>query len=433
MTVLQFSQDLAVTRRRIIKPRVIDSSCVVVPMRRPQAAATATKPALKTPAAMMKVKDERRSSRLTYWILFNTFLLIAFLMHSGVAHADRIKDLADVSGVRSNPLVGYGLVVGLNGTGDQTSQAPFTVQSLKSMLQQLGVVVPAGVNPQLKNVAAVAINAELPAFAKPGQKIDITVSSIGNAGSLRGGSLLMAPLKGADGQVYAIAQGNLVVGGLGVSGADGSRISVNIPSAGRIPGGASVERAVASDISSTAEVILNLRSADFTTASRMVKGINTALGEDTARAIDSVTVAVKAPLNPSQRVSFIGMLESMDIEPGDAPARIVINSRTGTVVIGSHVRVLPAAVSHGSLSVTITERAKVSQPAPFSEGETVVTAQTTIDVKQADSRMFLFAPEASLDDIVRAVNQVGAAPGDIVAILEALKEAGALRAELIVI
>ncbi|PTU30778.1 flagellar basal body P-ring protein FlgI [Stenotrophobium rhamnosiphilum] len=358
---------------------------------------------------------------------------MVFMARPSVAHAERIKDLADVAGVRSNPLVGYGLVVGLNGTGDQTSQAPFTIQSLKNMLQQLGVVVPAGVNPQLKNVAAVAISADLPAFAKPGQKIDITVSSIGNASSLRGGALLMAPLKGADGQVYAIAQGNLVVGGLGVSGADGSKISVNIPSAGRIPGGASVERMVVSDISSSAEVILNLHAADFTTASRMVKGIDTALGEGASRAIDSVTVAVKAPANPSQRVGFIAVLESIDVDPGEAPARVVINSRTGTIVIGSHVRVLPAAVSHGSLSVTITERPKVSQPAPFSEGQTVVTAQSSIDVKQADSRMFLFAPEASLDDIVRAVNQVGAAPGDIVAILEALKEAGALRAELIVI
>lgn len=432
MTVLQFSPSLAMPRRRpAVSQLRYSSSAVVVPLRRQL-------PQVATPAAVIRVEknpvvETPRWQRTALWLALNLLMLFVIVLHAGVAHADRIKDLADVAGVRSNPLVGYGLVVGLDGTGDQTSQAPFTIQSLKNMLQQLGVVVPPGVNPQLKNVAAVAINAELPAFAKPGQKIDITVSSIGNANSLRGGSLLMTPLRGADGQVYAIAQGNLVVGGLGVSGSDGSKISVNIPSAGRIPGGASVERAVASDISSSPEVILNLHTADFTTASRMVKGINAALGEGASRAVDAVTVAVKAPMDPSQRISFLSLLESMDIEPGDAPARVVINSRTGTVVIGSHVRVLPAAVSHGSLSVTITERPKVSQPAPFSDGQTVVTPQTTIDVKQADSRMFLFAPDASLDDIVRAVNQVGAAPGDIVAILEALKEAGALRAELIVI
>nr|WP_276307801.1 flagellar basal body P-ring protein FlgI [Stenotrophobium rhamnosiphilum] len=434
MTVLQFSQNLTVTRRRVERPRIsIASSAVVVPMRRPLPPVQAPAPVLQAPVENKKNNLFNRLTRVALWVALNLLVLMVFMARPSVAHAERIKDLADVAGVRSNPLVGYGLVVGLNGTGDQTSQAPFTIQSLKNMLQQLGVVVPAGVNPQLKNVAAVAISADLPAFAKPGQKIDITVSSIGNASSLRGGALLMAPLKGADGQVYAIAQGNLVVGGLGVSGADGSKISVNIPSAGRIPGGASVERMVVSDISSSAEVILNLHAADFTTASRMVKGIDTALGEGASRAIDSVTVAVKAPANPSQRVGFIAVLESIDVDPGEAPARVVINSRTGTIVIGSHVRVLPAAVSHGSLSVTITERPKVSQPAPFSEGQTVVTAQSSIDVKQADSRMFLFAPEASLDDIVRAVNQVGAAPGDIVAILEALKEAGALRAELIVI
>ncbi|TXH06077.1 MAG: flagellar basal body P-ring protein FlgI [Nevskiaceae bacterium] len=382
---------------------------------------------------MAPLAATRNWRRTLAWIAIDVLLLAALLLHAGSAHAERIKDLADVAGVRSNPLVGYGLVVGLDGTGDQTSQAPFTIQSLKSMLQQLGVVVPPGVNPQLKNVAAVAIHAELPAFAKPGQKIDITVSSLGNAQSLRGGSLLMTPLKGADGQVYAIAQGNVVVGGLGVSGSDGSRISINIPSAGRIPGGASVERAVMTDIVSSPEVILNLHTADFTTAARMVKGIDTALGEGSARAVDAVTVAVKAPTDTTQRVTFLAGLEQLDVDPGEAPARVVINSRTGTVVIGGHVQVLPAAVSHGSLSVTITERPQVSQPEPFSQGQTTVTPRSSIDVKQADSRMFLFAPGTSLDDIVRAVNQVGAAPGDIVAILEALKEAGSLRAELVVI
>lgn len=434
MTVLQFSPNVAVMRRRAVMPRAhYAATSVVVPMRPRLVQAPVVQPSSLVKSENKSSTMERSWKRTYLWMALNILMLLVIVTYTGAAHADRIKDLADVAGVRSNPLVGYGLVVGLDGTGDQTSQAPFTIQSLKNMLQQLGVVVPPGVNPQLKNVAAVAINADLPAFAKPGQKIDITVSSIGNANSLRGGSLLMAPLRGADGQVYAIAQGNLIVGGLGVSGSDGSRISVNIPSAGRIPGGASVERAVASDINSSSEVILNLHTADFTTASRMVKSIDATLGDGSARAVDAVTVAVKAPSDPTQRISFLSVLESLDVDPGDAPARVVINSRTGTVVIGSHVRVLPAAVSHGSLSVTITERPKVSQPAPFSEGQTVVTPQTTIDVKQADSRMFLFAPDASLDDIVRAVNQVGAAPGDIVAILEALKEAGALRAELIVI
>lgn len=373
-----------------------------------------------------------RLNRALIWIA-SAVLMMGLALSSRAAHAERIKDLADVAGVRSNPIVGYGLVVGLDGTGDQTSQAPFTVQSLKAMLTQLGVTIPPGVNPQLKNVAAVAIHAELPAFAKVGQKIDITVSSIGNSGSLRGGSLLMTPLKGIDGQVYAIAQGSIIVGGLGVSGSDGSRLSVNIPSSGRIPNGASVERVVPANIAAGDEVMLNLRTEDFTTAARLVKGINDQLGDNTARALDAVTVAVVAPLDPSARVTFLAQLENLDVTPGDAPARVVVNSRTGTVVIGSQVRVSPAAVSHGSLSVTITERPQVSQPAPFSQGQTAIVDRSTIDVKQQDSRMFLFNPGTSLDEIVRAVNQVGAAPGDIVAILEALKEAGALHAELVVI
>jgi len=429
MTVHQFAPQVPRTLARPALPAASTAGpmrAVVLPFPQRRAGIPAAVPlAANAPASP--------GTRPLVWIGVNLMLLFALLLCSSAAHAERIKDLADVAGVRSNPLVGYGLVVGLNGTGDQTTQTPFTVQSLNSMLQQLGVVVPAGVTPQLKNVAAVAIHAELPAFAKPGQKIDITVSSIGNAASLRGGSLLMTPLKGADGQVYAIAQGNLVVGGLGVAGADGSRVTINIPSAGRIPGGATVERVVASAIDSSPEVILNLHTADFTTAARMVQGIDATLGNGTARAVDAVTVAVKAPADPTQRVEFMANLEDMDVNPGDAPARVVINSRTGTVVIGGHVRVLPAAVSHGSLSVTITERPQVSQPEPFSQGETTVTPRSNIDVKQQDSRMFLFAPGASLDEIVRAVNQVGAAPGDIVAILEALKEAGALRAELVVI
>lgn len=360
-------------------------------------------------------------------------LELALLSFSFPAHAERVKDLASVSGVRSNPLVGYGLVVGLDGSGDKTSQAPFTVQSLQSLLNQLGVTIPPGVSPQLKNVAAVAIHAELPAFAKPGQTIDITVSSLANAGSLRGGALLMAPLKGADGQVYAIAQGNVVVGGLGVSGKDGSRVSVNVPSSGRIPGGATVERAVASSFDAQPEIRLDLHTPDFTTAARLADAINQRLGGIVARALDPVTVSVRGPTDPSARVAFLSELENLDVQPGQIAARVIVNSRTGTVVVGSNVRVLPAAVSHGTLSVTISEKPSVSQPAPFSDGETVVVPRSSIEVSQTGGKMFVIDGGVSLDDLVRAVNQVGASPGDLVAILEALKQAGALRAELVII
>ena len=362
--------------------------------------------------------------------LFSALLAASALQ---AAHAERVKDLASVQGVRTNHLVGYGLVVGLDGTGDQTTQAPFTVQSLKSMLQQLGVAVPSNVNPQLKNVAAVALSAELPPFSKPGQMIDVTVASIGNSGSLRGGALLMAPLKGADGQVYAIAQGNVVVGGLGVSGKDGSRVSVNVPSAGRIPNGASVERSVPGAFDGAGDLLLNLHTPDFTTAARLADGINTALHSQVARALDPVTVSVRAPSDSNQRVLFMASLEAIDVSPGDAPARVIVNSRTGTVVISSLVTVRPAAVAHGSLSVTIAERPIVSQPSAFSDGQTVVVPQSAIEVTQSGGTMFKFASGVNLDDIVRAVNQIGAAPGDLVAILEALKQAGALRAELVVI
>ena len=351
------------------------------------------------------------------------------------AHAERIKDLAQVAGVRGNPLVGYGLVVGLDGSGDRTSQTPFTVQSLKSLLSQLGVTIPPGVNPQLKNVAAVAVNAELPAFAKPGQTIDITVSSIGNAGSLRGGTLLMTPLKGADGEVYAIAQGNLVVGGFGASGRDGSRISVNAPNGGSVPNGAIVERAVAGASqpggASPGNVTLNLHEADFTTAAHIVSAIDRAFGAGHAHALDGVTIEVVPP--PGDRIAFLAQLESLEVDPGAAAAKVIVNARTGTVVMGGQVTVLPAAVAHGSLTVTITESAQVSQPDGFSGGATVVTPRSDVQASADGSHMLLFKGGSSLEDIVRAVNAVGAAPGDIVAILEALKQAGALRAELEVI
>ena len=361
-------------------------------------------------------------------------LLAAVSCAAAPVHAERIKDIASVGGVRSNPLVGYGLVVGLVGTGDQTSQAPFTVQTLRNMLEQLGVTIPPNVNPQLKNVAAVTVQAELPPFAKPGQAIDVTVTSIGNATSLRGGALIMTPLRGADGEVYAVAQGNLIVSGLGAQGADGSRIVVNVPSAGRIPGGAMVERAVPAELGDAQSLTLNLNTPDFTAASRVSASINRMFGDGIARTVDSVSVVVAAPPDLTQRVSFLSIVENLEVDPGEARARVVVNSRSGTVVIGSTVRVMPAAVSHGSLIVTITEDQNVSQPEPFSyRGRTVVTQDSSIDVEQTGGHMFKFGPGVTLDEIVRAVNAVGAAPGDLVAILEALKEAGALRAELVVI
>lgn len=360
--------------------------------------------------------------------------LMALMTLSATAQAERLKDLASIQGVRSNQLVGYGLVVGLNGSGDQTTQTPFTLQTFNNMMAQFGIKVPDGGNVQLKNVAAVSVHADLPAFAKPGQTIDITVSSIGNAKSLRGGSLLMTPLKGIDGNVYAVGQGNLVVGGFDASGADGSRVTVNVPSAGRIPGGATVERPVPSSFDQGTSLTLNLNRPDFTTAKNIVDQINNLLGPNVAKALDGGSIRVSAPLDPGQRVDYLSILENLEVQAGQAVARVIINSRTGTIVIGQNVRVQPAAVTHGSLTVTITEDPIVSQPAPFSEtGETTVVQRSRVDVDQEQKPMFKFAPGTTLDEIVRAVNQVGAAPSDLMAILEALKQAGALQAELIVI
>lgn len=349
-------------------------------------------------------------------------------------HAERLKDIATIQGVRSNQLIGYGLVVGLNGTGDQTTQTPFTLQTFNNMLAQFGIKVPAGSgNVQLKNVAAVSVHADLPPFAKPGQTIDVTISSIGNAKSLRGGSLLMTQLKGIDGQTYAIAQGNLVVGGFDAEGRDGSKITVNVPSAGRIPGGASVERTVPSGFDQGNSLTLNLNRPDFTTAKHIVDRINGMLGPGVAQAVDGGSVRVSAPLDSNQRVDYMSVLENLEVESGDAVAKVIINSRTGTIVIGQNVRVSPAAVTHGSLTVTITEDAQVSQPGPLSNGQTAVTPRSTVNAQQEAKPMFKFGPGTTLDQIVRAVNQVGAAPSDLMAILEALKQAGALQAELIVI
>ncbi len=379
-----------------------------------------------------RAESAERPARVPLSLLLAAALLAAAPFSS--AHGARIKDLADVQGVRSNKLLGYGLVVGLTGTGDGASGAPFTAQSLRNMLSQYGVTVPQNVTIRPKNVAAVSIHAEIPAFAKPGQRIDVTVSSLGDAESLRGGSLLMTTLRGPDGQVYALAQGELVVGGLGVQGSDGSRITINVPSVGRIPNGATVERAVGSPFGDGGPLVLNLHSADFTTAQRMEQAINESLGAGTARAVDAVSVQVRAPADSAQRVGYVAVLENLEVAPGDAAARVIVNSRTGTVVIGANVSVTPAAVTHGNLSVTISEDPRVSQPQPFSEGGTTqVVPNSDIQVVQESGRMFLFRPGITLDAIVRAVNEVGAAPGDLVAILEALKQAGALRAELIVI
>jgi len=347
-----------------------------------------------------------------------------------IASAERIKDLASIAGVRSNQLVGYGLVVGLDGTGDKTK---FTGQSLRNMLRELGVSLPPGIDPKSKNVAAVTVHTDLPPFIKPGQTIDVTVSSLGDSKSLRGGSLIMTPLKGADGQIYAMAQGNLVVGGFGAEASDGSRITVNIPSAGRIPNGATVERTVGNAFNVGDKIVLNLHQPDFTTASRLADSINHTLGKGTARSVDASSISVNAPRDPSQRVPFLSLVENLELNPGEAAAKIVVNSRTGTIVIGQHVRVSPAAVTHGNLSVTISANTDVSQPNALSNGQTVISPNFDINVTAEDSRMFLFNAGVSLEDIVKAVNQVGAAPGDLVAILEALKQAGALHAELIVI
>ncbi len=348
-----------------------------------------------------------------------------------LAQAERIKDITSISGVRSNQLIGYGLVVGLDGTGDK---APFTTQTFRNMMNEFGITLPQGTDPKLKNVAAVSVTAELPPFSKPGQRVDVTVSSLGNAKSLRGGSLLFTPLKGADGGIYAVAQGNLVVGGFGAEGNDGSSITVNVPSVGRIPNGATVEQAVPSSFGRGDSLIFNLDQPDFTTARSMTEKINELLGPGTAEALDATSIRVSAPRDTSQRVAYLSVIENLEIETGTERAKIIINSRTGTIVMGQKVQIEPVAVTHGSLTVTITEDFEVAQPNALAEGETVVVPQTNINIDDgADSRMFKFGPGVTLDDIVKAVNEIGAAPGDLMAILEAMKQAGALKAELIVI
>lgn len=380
---------------------------------------------------MEKLTEEgfRKIYLMIIW-RFIAFVLLTLPMVLNTAYAERIKDITSIAGVRSNQLIGYGLVVGLDGSGDK---APFTTQTFKNMMAEFGITIPNGVDPKLKNVAAVSITAEMPAFIKPGQRIDITVSSIGNAKSLRGGSLLFAPLKGADGQVYAIAQGNLVVGGFGVEGKDGSKITVNIPSVGRIPNGATVERAIPNAFGHGDSLVLNLDQASFTTARHIIDTLNDLLGPGTAEALDATSIRVSAPRDLSQRVSFLSVIENMEVEVGTARAKVIINSRTGTIVMGQHVRIEPVAVTHGSLTVTVQENLEVVQPNALGDGETAVVPKTDITAEEATNRMFKFGPGVTLDQIVNAVNEVGAAPGDLMAILEALKQAGALKAELVVI
>lgn len=359
-------------------------------------------------------------------------IILSYLTFFGqLAFAERIKDITSLQGVRENQLIGYGLVVGLNGTGEKTR---YTEQTFRTMLARFGINVPQGSQLKLKNTAAVAVSATLSAFAKTGQTIDITVSSIGEAQSLRGGTLLMTPLRGTDGKTYAIAQGNLIVGGFGAQGADGSRISVNHQTVGRIPNGATVEQTVASNFLHNDYLIFNLDEPDFTTAVRLAKAINQLVGTNTAKPIDRTSIRVTAPRDAAQRINYLSVIENIQVEPAEGSGRIVVNSRTGTIVIGKHVNLKEAAIAHGNLIVKIKENQDVSQPAPLAtQGTTVATQDSQIEIEQEDSRMFLFKPGATLQQLVEAVNAVGAAPGDVMAILEALKQAGAINGELVVI
>jgi len=348
------------------------------------------------------------------------------------AHAERLKDMASIAGVRQNQLSGYGLVVGLDGTGDQTSQTPFTVQSIIAMLQQKGVNLPPTGQLQLKNVAAVMVTTSLPAFAQPGQTIDITVSSIGNAKSLRGGTLLMTPLHGADGQVYAMAQGNVLVGGAGAS-AGGAQTTVNHLSVGKISAGATVEKAVASNLGENNQIRLELNQTDFATASRVVSALNDQFGVGTATALDGRVIRVRTPASSDARVSFIGLMENIDVKPAAAAAKVILNARTGSVVMNQAVTLDTCAISHGNLSVTIGADTNVSQPAPGSRGQTAVTTTPSVEIKKDPGKVLLVNGGASLAEVVKAMNSIGATPQDLLAILQALKAAGSLRAELEII
>ncbi|AVI64246.1 flagellar biosynthesis protein FlgI [Halomonas sp. GFAJ-1] len=375
--------------------------------------------------------QQRKEQALKRWGLRLVTLLVLSIITSS-ASAERVRELAGFAGVRDNQLVGYGLVVGLDSTGDQTTQAPFTSQSLTNMLSQLGVTVPPGTNLQLRNVAAVMVTADLPPFSRPGQRLDVVVSSIANARSLRGGTLLMTPLKGADGDTYAIAQGNMLVGGAGAQ-AGGSSVQVNQQASGRIPNGALVEREVALNLGANGgRLELQLNDSDFGTAQRVVTAINNEFGQTVAYALNGRVIALDGPMDENARVNFMARVENVQVTPMDAPARVVLNARTGSVVMNSAVTLRQAAVAHGNLSIMINTQFGVSQPAPFGGGETVVVPDTDIEIEQQEA--FLQIVEgAQLNEVVNALNALGATPQDLMSILEALKASGSLRAELEVI
>ncbi len=371
-------------------------------------------------------------------IIYGCILLLAL----GLGHAARIKDITTLSGVRDNQLIGYGLVVGLDGTGDRTVLAPFTEQTFRNMLLQFGIRMPEGKNAQLKNVAAVAVSANLSPFSRIGQKIDVTVSSLGNATSLRGGTLLMLPLHGADNQIYAMAQGNVSVSGVGSKGADGSTVTVNFTSAGRIPNGATIEKTIPVPYIQNGTIVFELTDPDFTTSQRIADTINHELGYTAAQPVDAGAVVVKVDqvgvkksgyLDKNSYVNFISDLENLKVQPGEAAARVVANSRSNTVVVGQDVTVSPIAITHGNLTISISETPVISQPGPFSRGRTVKTKDSDVKIDQQKGHVFLFAPGASLKDLVDAINRVGASPTDLISILEAMKQAGALHADLEII
>jgi flagellar P-ring protein precursor FlgI len=362
---------------------------------------------------------------------FATVLVAATLLPHAKAHAERVKDLVEVQGIRENQLIGYGLVVGLDGTGDQTTQTPFTVQALQSMLTQMGLNLPPGSNLQLKNVAAVMVTTMLPAFAQPGQQIDVTVSSLGNSKSLKGGTLLLTPLKGADGQVYAMSQGNVVIAGAGASAA-GSKVQINALNAGRVPSGATVERSVASSIGQGEFVNLEVHDSDVSNVQAISEAINHA-APGAASAMDGRVIRVRAPIGATERVAFLSQINAIDVTLPKPAAKVIINARTGSVVMNQAVTLEPSAVAHGNLSVTITNQASVSQPGAFSTGTTKVVNNATIDIKAEKGQIMNVPGSAKLTDVVRALNAIGATPQDLLSILQALKAAGALRADLEVI